>query len=249
MPPTRRQFLTLAGGATLSVLTIPRLLPPGARPVHAQPIPGAPSFRGAAGKSIQGPVSLTAGMVVLRAQHNGPSNFGATLFLPNPDETVQQSYEAASYTDASLVYNEIGAYKGGSATLAGVPGDHYLAVTATGAFQISVEQPLPGNVTPVAQTTFTGRGKDVTPYFTLPAGIAALSVQTSSDSFRGWLYHLDDLGGAPVPDGINVYDGRFFDFTFPGNQTAYPVTLPDGGPYLLATDNLGPTDTWTFTFQ
>lgn len=52
-----------------------------------------------------------------------------------------------------------------------------------------------------------------------------------------------------MPDGINVYDGRVFDFTFPGNQPSYPIDLPDSGPYLLVTDNIGPTDSWTFTFQ
>jgi hypothetical protein len=156
------------------------------------------------------------------------SFFVATLFLPNPTETVQHSVGDASYTDAAFVYNEVG---------------------ACGAFQLSVAQPLPSNVTTVQQTTFSGTGKDVTPYFTLPAGIASLSVQTTSDRFRGWLYHLDDLGGEPVGDGINVYDGHFFDFTFPGNQLSYPVKLPDSGPYLFATDNLSTTDTWTFTFQ
>jgi hypothetical protein len=52
-----------------------------------------------------------------------------------------------------------------------------------------------------------------------------------------------------VQSGINVYDSRFFDFTFPGNQSSYPVNLPDAGPYLLASDNVSATDTWTYTFQ
>jgi hypothetical protein len=249
MKATRRQFLTLAGGATLSALSVPAFLRLGTRTASAQAIAGAPSFKGAAGKSIQGPVTLNAGLTVLRAQHNGTSNFSVTLFLPNPDETVQQSVDGGGYTDSSLVYDEIGALKEGAAAMTGTPGDHYLAVDASGAFQISIEQPLPENVAPVQQTTFSGKGKDITPYFTLPAGISSLSVQTTGQQLRGWLYHLDDLGGEPVTDGINVYDGRFFDFTFPGNQSSYPVSLPDAGPYLLVTDNLGLTDTWTYTFQ
>lgn len=249
MKASRRQFFAIAGGAALGAVVAPDLLRFRVPAVSAQAIAGAPSFTGAAGKSIQGPVALNAGMAVLRAQHNGASNFVVTLFVPNPNETIQQSVDDASYTDVSLVYDEIGSYKGGAVAMVGTPGAHYLAVNASGAFQISVEQPLPGNVATVQQTTFSGRGKDITPYFTLPAGISSLSVQTTSTNFRGWLYHIDSLGGAPQPDGINVYDGRFFDFTFPGNQTSYPVNLPDSGPYLLATDNLGPTDTWTFTFQ
>src|SRR5205085_8773046 len=116
-------------------------------------------------------VNLAAGMTVLRAQHNGTGNFSVTLLLPDPNETVQQSVDDASYTDSALVYDQIGAYKGGSVTMTGTPGDHFLAVTASGAFQISVEQPLPENVGTVAQTVFSGRGKDVTAYFTLPDGI------------------------------------------------------------------------------
>ncbi|MHB8574978.1 MAG: hypothetical protein ACYDCQ_06550 [Dehalococcoidia bacterium] len=249
MSTTRRQFLAIAGGATLSAIAAPKLLGYGVRTAHAQLIPGSPSFRGAAGKSIQGPVTLSAGMAVLRAQHNGSSNFSVTLFLPNPNETIQQSVDDDSYTDSSLVYNEIGTYKGGAVAMVGTPGDHYLAVDSSGAFSISVEQPLPENVSTVQQTVFSGTGKDVTPYFTLPDGLTQLSVQTTAEQFQGWLYHLDDLGGAPLPDGINVYDGRMFDFTFPGNQSSYAVNLPDAGPYLLRTDNFGPTETWTFTFE
>lgn len=249
MHATRRQFLARTGGSLLAVLAAPHLFGSPDHVARAQAIPGSPSFRGAAGKSIQGPVSLTTGMAVLRAQHNGTQNFGVTLFLPDAGVPLQQSVDTDAYTDSSLVYNEIGAIKGGAVAMIGTPGDHYLAVDASGAFQISVEQPVPGNVTTVQQTTFSGRGKDVTPYFTLPAGLSVLSVQTSGAQFRGWLYHLDDLGGAPLPDGINVYDGRFFDFTFPGNQASYPVYLPDAGPYLLVTDNISPTDTWTFAFQ
>lgn len=249
MHTTRRQFLTRAGGIMFGAVAAPQLIRLGTSTALAQAIPGSPSFRGAAGKSVQGPVTLAAGLAVLRAQHNGTSNFGVTLLLPNPAESVQQSVDDGSYTDSTLVYNEIGAYKGGSVAMIATPGAYYLAVDSSGAFQISVEQPLPENVTTVQQTQFTGRGKDVTPYFTLPTGLSQLSVQTSAAQFRGWLYHLDDLGGAAVTDGINVYDGRFFDFTFPGNQTSYPVNLPDAGPYLLVVDNIGPTETWTLTFQ
>jgi hypothetical protein len=193
-------------------------------------------------------VDLNTGMVVLRAQHNGTGNFTVWQFIPSPNETVQDSFDHATYTDSSLVFNEIGAYKGGAVAMAGTAGPHFLGVTASGGYQISVEQPLPGNVTTVEQTVFPGRGKDISPYFTLPPGISSLSVETSSKYLLAWLYHLDDLGGQPVTGGINGYGGRFFDFTREG-VASYPVSLPDQGPYLLAVDNIGPTDTWTFTFQ
>ncbi len=249
MSTNRRHFLALAGAAAAGVVAAPALLRGTAGIARAQAIPGAASVKGAAGKSIQGPVSLNAGMAVFRAQHNGTENFSMTLLLPNPAKTVQQSVDDGSYTDSSLVYNEIGAVKANAVAMIGTPGSYYMSMDASGAYQVSIEQPVPGNVRTVQQTSFSGRGKDVSPYFTLPAGLTSLSVQTNAMQLHGWLYHLDDLGGAPLPDGINVYDGRFFDFTFPGNQTSYPVLLPDAGPYLLAVDNIGPTETWTYSFQ
>src|SRR5947209_18045375 len=90
MNTTRRRFLTLTGGAALSAIAAPRLLQLSSRTAHAQAIPGAPTFRGAAGMSIVGPVSLNAGITVVRAQHNGSDTFSVTLFLPSPNETTQQ---------------------------------------------------------------------------------------------------------------------------------------------------------------
>lgn len=252
MRTNRRQFLRLGGGIALGAIVAPGLSQFGGYGVGAQPISGSPTFKGGAGKSVQGPVSLNAGVTVVRAQHNGAGNFSVTIFLPmpsTPGESLQQVADNVDYTDSSLIFDEIGAFKGAAVALTGVPGDHFMAVNSSGAFQLSVEQPLPETVTPVQQTDFSGKGKHVTPYFTLPPGISTLSVQTTSTNFRAWLWHLDDLGGAPVAGGANGYDGRFFDFTVPESQTAYAVSLPDAGPYLISTDNVSPTDTWTFTFQ
>src|SRR5438128_2569334 len=104
MRTTRRRFLTVTGSGLLAAVAAPRLFQRRVPRARAQAIPGSPSFKGAAGKSIQGPVNLAAGMTVLRAQHNGAANFSVTLFLPNPNETVQQSVDDGSYTDSSLVY-------------------------------------------------------------------------------------------------------------------------------------------------
>ncbi len=104
-------------------------------------------------------------------------------------------------------------------------------------------------VQPVQPTTFTGKGKDVTPYFLPPSGISTLSVQTTAKQFCGWLYHIDDLGGGPVSGGVGGYDGRFFDFTSANPASSFPVNPPNAGPYLLSTDNVTPNDSWTFTFQ
>ena len=250
MATTRRRFLTLAGGAALSVATAPRLLRVGTSAAHAQAIPGAPSFTGAAGTTIVGPVTLNAGLTVLRAQHNGTANFGATLLLPAPGETAQQSYDLGDFSDFSSPFNLVGALKSAGVVLTATPGDYYLLVSATGAWQLSVEQPLPETVSPVTMTSFSGKGQDISPYFVVPSGLSTISVQTASDSLYGWLYHLDDLGGEPVQAGIDVYDGRIFDFTFPGNAPSVPITLPDSGPYLIAVANtLTNSDAWTITLS
>jgi hypothetical protein len=249
MRTTRRRFLLASGSAALATTAgVSRLLQRDSA-AHAQAIPGAPSFRGAAGKTIVGPVTLAAGVTVLRAQHNGSSNFGVTLFVPAPGETPQQSYDLSHQSDSFLVFNLIGAVKPSDAEVVGVTADHYLYVDASAAWQISVEQPLPETVTPITGTSFSGKGQDVSPYFMLPPGISSISVSTQSTSLRAWLYHLDDLGGETVGAGLQVYDGRIFDFTFPGNQTSYPLDLPDSGPYLLSVSNtLNNSDAWTMTF-
>jgi hypothetical protein len=250
MSMPRRRFLTLAGGAALGLAAGPSLLRAGAFTAQAQAIPGAPSFKGAAGSTMVGPIPLNAGLTVLRAQHNGTENFGATLFLPAVGETAQQSYDLGDFSDFAAPFNLIGAVKAAGVVVSTTPGDHYLIVNATGAWQISVEQPLPENVTPVAKTTFSGKGQDVSPYFTLPDGISTITVQTASTSLYAWLYHLDDLGGEPVEAGIDVYDGRIFDFTFPGNAASVPITIPDSGPYFIAVANtLNNGDAWSITLS
>ncbi len=257
MKTNRRQFVTTAAGLLLGGLaaTSPLLRTP--RAARAQAIPGAPSFRGAAGVSIVGPVSLSAAVTVLRAQHNGNGNFVVQLFVPAPGETAQQSATLADYNDFFLVFDLIGAVKPAAGLVTGMPGDHYLQVTASGAWQISVEQPQ--TVTPAAlKTSFSGRGTDVSPYFLLPPSIATIAVKTDSPFLRAWLYHIDDLGGEAIMAGLNIYDGRIFDFTFPDNQTSYPVVLPvplddrgrpqNSGPYVLAVNNLGNDEQWTISF-
>src|SRR5579875_3156471 len=100
---TRRRFLTLAGGTALGVVAGPRLLRLGPTGVHAQAIPGAPTFKGAAGNSqIVGPVSLGAGVTVLRAQHNGTANFVVSLFVPADGYDAQTAFTMAQFNESFL---------------------------------------------------------------------------------------------------------------------------------------------------
>ncbi|HZQ35495.1 MAG TPA: hypothetical protein VFD32_06150, partial [Dehalococcoidia bacterium] len=168
MYATRRRFLALAGGTALGLVAVPRLLPAGVPRARAQALPGTLTFSGAAGTAMVGPVALNAGLAVLRAQHNGTENFGATLFLPAAGEAPQRSYDLGDFSDPFGVFNLIGPVKAGGVAQIATPGSYYLVVSATGAWQISVEQPLPENVSAVQQTSFSGKGQDVSPYFTLP---------------------------------------------------------------------------------
>ncbi len=259
MKTNRRQFVTTAGGLLLGGLAASTPLLRTPRAVRAQAIPGAPSFRGTAGVSIVGPVSLNAAVTVLRAQHNGNGNFVVQLFVPAPGETPQQSVALADYNDFFLAFDLIGAVKPAAGLVTTIPGDHYLQVTASGAWQISVEQPLPATLPPVLKTSFSGRGTDVSSYFVLPPVISTIGVDTASSSLRAWLYHIDDLGGEAIQAGLNGYDGRIFDFTFPDYQTSYPVLLPvpldengrpqNSGPYVLAVNNVGNEEQWTISFN
>lgn len=248
---TRRQFLTRAGVATLGFAAAPRLLSRGATRVQAQAIPGAPTFKGAAGDNlIVGPISLNAGVTVLRAQHNGTTNFVVNMFVPHGGEDAAAANAIADFDESAQPFDLIGAVKSNAAVLVGMPGDHYLAVTASGAWQISVEQPLPENVTTVQKTSFQGKGEDVSPYFILPNGISTIALQTTSTALAAWLYHLDDLGGEPVVAGADFYDARIFDVTLSDSANSYPITLPDAGPYLLAvTADLYSKDGWTISFS
>ncbi|HLZ72009.1 MAG TPA: hypothetical protein VKV26_19060 [Dehalococcoidia bacterium] len=250
MRTTRRRFLALSGGVGASLLAAPRLLRLGAAPARAQAIPGAPSFRGASGKSVVGPVTLLAGVTVLRAQHNGTGNFVVNLAVPNGGYSPQDAFDMAQTTDNSLVYDIIGAYKGGAAAMAAQNADYYLAVTASGAWQVAVEQPLPENISPVQQTSFSGKGQDVTPYFMLPDGISQISLDAPQGApLLGYLYHVDDLGGSAVQAGAMSYDGRIFDFSIPDNPNSYAIGLPDDGPYVFyVTNDIQNQSAWTVSF-
>lgn len=247
---SRRRFLTLSGSAAGSLILATGLRSPQVPTARAQALPDAPSFRGASGKTVVGPVTLNPGVTVLRVQHNGTGNFGITLFVPNDGFSPQDAAAMAQVRDYSLVYDVIGTYKGGAVAVATLGGDHYLAVNASGAWQLSVEQPLPETVSPVQQTSFSSTGQDVTPSFLLPDGIQQISLQAPASSpLLAYLYHLDDLGGGAVAAGVMGYDGRVFDFTNPANPASYPISLPDAGPYIFyVTNDIYDTTPWTVSF-
>lgn len=226
---TRRGFLALAGGAAAGLLAT-------ARPLRA----------GSVTSAAVGPVSLNVGVVVVRAQYNGSGHWTASLVQQQPGTG---STAAPAAGGPFNLFDRTGAFKGGAAAIVAIPGTYFVQVSADSPCQFNFEQPRPQTVIALPQTSFSGSGQDVSPYFTLPGGISSLRLQTTSPTLRGWLYHLDDSGGEAVQGGVGGSDGRFFDLTAPGAQTAYTVTLPDSGPYLLAVNNVDQSDAWGFSFS
>jgi hypothetical protein len=215
--------------------------------VSAQAIPGSPSFRGTAATTSLGPVTLQAGLTIVRVQSNGTQNFAASLIQPEPGTGPNGPPVTGGF---AALFDQIGAFKGGTGTVLGVPGDYYVQILASGAFQLSIEQPLPENVNPVQQASFTAKGVDVSPYFVLPDGISQISCQTASTTLLVYLYHLDDLGGEAIVAGVQGYQATIFDFRDPNNQPSFPISLPDDGPYILATNNdLNNQGAWTIAFS
>ena len=247
---TRRGFLQFGGATALALVAAPRLLHLKAPSVHAQAIPGAPTFRGAAGTAVVGPVSLAAGITVLRAQHNGTGNFIVNTFVPDDGYSPADAFTQSQTTDNALVYDVIGSYKGGSVVVTALNAPYYLAVNASAAWQVSVEQPLPETVAATQGTSFSSKGQDITPYFTLPDGIAQIALQADkSSAITGFLYHLDDLGGEAIQAGEMGHTGAIFFFNDPANQVSYPINLPDDGPYVFfVTNDLHDTTAWTVSF-
>ena len=252
---TRRQFLTRAGGAAAGLVLAPTLLRLSSKTASAQAIPGSPTFSGNTTTSVAGPFPLNAGLTVVRVQFNGTTNFHAELVLPQPGADPTGPYVADSYFP---LFDQIGAFKGAGAAVVGTPGNYLLTIGSAGAFQGSVEQPLPETVTPVQQTSFSGKGQDVSPYFTLPDGISQISCQTAAPQLVVFLYHLDDLGGEPVLAGVQGFDtvggSSIFDFRDPSNQPSFPLSPPDSGPYLLYATNVfdntpASQTTWTISFS
>ena len=253
---TRRQFLTRAGGAAAGLVLAPTLLRLSSKTASAQAIPGSPTFSGNTTTSVAGPFPLNAGLTVVRVQFNGTTNFHAELVLPQPGADPTGPYVADSYFP---LFDQIGAFKGAGAAVVGTPGTYLLTIGSAGAFQGSVEQPLPETVTPVQQTSFSGKGQAVTPYFMLPDGISQVSMQASAPpqapvlQLIAALYHLDDLGGEAIVGGVQGTDpvrgSTLFDFRDPANQPSFPISLPDDGPYVLAVWNDSiDQSTWTISF-
>src|SRR5690348_3391196 len=173
-------------------------------------------------KGTQGPVSLHAGLVIVRGQSNGSANFTVSLATQDPGATVENSFN-----NRYLLIDAIGAYKGAAATIVRQDGSYFLDIgQASGAYQLTVEQPSPSTVQPSGQTSFSGQKQQVTQYFSLPPGNYTVTATSDSNALRVRLYTIDALGGAAVVSPSTGYYGdELMDTTIPPGLTSVPVTL------------------------
>ncbi len=221
----RRKLLALALRLSIVVLGAAALPAFGQHSsiVHAQSVPV--TFRGSS-TGPQGPVALHAGLAILRGRSNGAGNFTAYLVTQDPGATVSNSY-----SNRSLMIDAVGAYNGAAATLLAQDGSYFIDVQqASGPFELTVEQPTPETVQPVSQTSFSGKGQQVTSAFVLPPGSYTVTATNDSTALRVRLYALDDLGGSAVTSPSTGYYGdELMDTTIPPGYLSVPITVSAAG--------------------
>jgi hypothetical protein len=183
------------------------------------------AFQGSA-NGTQGPVSLHAGLAIVHGKSNGAGNFTVSLVTQDPGATV-----ANSFSNRYLMIDSVGAYNGAAAALLTQDGSYYFDVTqASGPYQLSVEQPATSSAQPVNQTSFSGKGQQVTSAFTLQPGTYTVTAQNDSTALRVRMYFIDDLGGGAVvsPD-TGYYGDELIDSTIPPGLMSVSITVTSPG--------------------
>jgi hypothetical protein len=217
-------------------------------PLHAQS--AHQTLRGSR-VSVLGPVPLHAGLLVLHARSNGTENFAVDLVTQDPDSTVPVTRDPTAFGDFYDMINTTGRYDGARAVLLKSADSYYASVTITsGPFELTFEQPTVDAVSPVHQTDFSGKGQQVTPYFTLSAGVYTITARSKNSALRVWLYELGDDGGRAIGSDETGYDDELIDTTINPEYTSPTVTLPNDGTYVLSMnpDGAGPRD-WSVSIR
>lgn len=209
-----------------------------------------PVFRGSyTGWSVPlylGPFPLRAGVTVVRARHNGNSNFAVSLFTPKLGAPPPgPGFSQFDWTD--LLINSAGAYSGAAATLVPKDGDYYLSVGAAGAYEFRVEQPTPETAAPVSHYQFAGGHQQVTEPVYLSAGPARIrATSTGNLNLIVWMYRLDDLGGAAVS---KEYDGRLINVSGGPHDLSVTTELFHDGLYLFHVYAAPDNARWTLQIE
>jgi len=135
-------------------------------PSQARPAETAPQTLSGRGRQVTEPFTLEKGLVVVRGNQTGRSNFSAKLV-------------DAAGNEIGLVANVIGDVSGARYARVASDGSYRLNVTADGSWKLVIEQPKPLNA-PAIPKTFTGKNDDVTEFVRLPEGLVTARSELKS---------------------------------------------------------------------
>lgn len=224
----------------------------GSRHVSAQGISGTLQ---STTTGVLGPLPLHAGLTIIHGRNNGTSNWAADLISQDPTKVSVTQDPQNGFEDYQSLFNLIGTFNGSIAVMVPANDNYYIWVTlASGAYQFSVDQPIPETVTPVNQSSFSGKQQQVTPVFNMVAGTYTISASSTSTSLRVYMYEIDDLGGYVVQpvNGSDSPDGRVLDLNASSASTSgsVQVSLTDNSPYVIYVDAEGAgTANWTLSIN
>jgi len=166
------------------------------------PPPQPTTLRGN-GDDVSSSFNLIEGIAIFDMTYSGSSNF--IIWLYNADTGEREE----------LLVNEIGSYSGKA--IVGVttgwsgvsPGRYILDVTASGSWQVTIEQPNPSSA-PSLPRTYSGYGSDVPSPFLVESGKGAMKFKmhhSGSSNFIIWLYHVSGDREELLVNEIGYYDG------------------------------------------
>jgi hypothetical protein len=151
---------------------------------------------------------LESGLTVIEVKNDGKANFIVELIDQNGDPVTN-------------LFNEIDKFEGRRAFNIAKPGAYLLDVQATGPWNFTIKQPRVDGAEAAPQT-FKGEGMDVTPFVTLPKGLAVFEFEHQGEG-RG-IFTLLDSEGRAIDQVANQLD----DF-----QGSKPFKVQEEGVYLL----------------
>jgi hypothetical protein len=162
-------------------------------PAPSSPSPAPQTFQGH-GKSVSPKFSLQQGLSVFRVTHNGKANFAIWLMD-----------DQGSRID--LLVNTIGSYDARKAEGITKAGTYIMDVEADGNWTVTVEQPRPSDAPGLPQT-FTGTGRTVSPFFSLPSGLITVDMSHNGKAnFAIWLMDKDGQQEDLLVNTIGQFQG------------------------------------------
>jgi hypothetical protein len=176
---------------------------------------------GAGGHSVlSGSFTLNPGVAILRGKDAGSGVFWVGLVQAKPDKDPLDTDPAASI--------QVMGPADASGWLAVDGGVYYVALTAYGGYQVSVEQP-DGSSATTAQRSFTGTGSQVLPLMNLQAGQYTLMSNSSGEIYA----QLVSLNGDPIPADDGSAGPNYIRLGTSGSDSRTFTVILDG-PYMLA---------------